>query len=117
MLKVSNQLVQIQDLCDSGENEQCGDNQIDNAPEDVSCSIFDVRCSAAARELKVRRWALSSSLLQPRFPATFEHEYVTNLRFLAQSFRHLPSQIATFRTAVNNNLFARRPSRQKLRQQ
>ena len=66
-----------------------------------------IRCSAFG----------SSALLHPRFPTAFEHEHVRNLRFLAQPFCYFASEIATFRTAINNNLFARRPPGQKLRQQ
>src|SRR5205807_4501547 len=77
------------------------------------------------RPLKLQRSSLdvgrsafgSFVLLYPRFPTAFEPEHVRNLRFLAQSLRYFAGEIATLRTAIDDDLFPLRPRRQKLRQQ
>ena len=56
-------------------------------------------------------------LLQPRFPAPFEHEHVGELRFLAQAAGNFPAGIATQAAAIDDDFFAWRPHRQELRQQ
>ena len=69
--------------------------------------MFGVGCSAFG----------SSILLQPRFPAAFEHEHVGELRFLAQAMGNFPAGVTTQATAIDDDFFAGRPHRQKLRQQ
>ena len=59
----------------------------------------------------------SSVLLEPRFPAAFEHEHVGELRFLAEAVGNFPAGVATQAAAIDDDFFARRPNRQKLRQQ
>src|SRR6266481_2763918 len=59
----------------------------------------------------------STVSLEPRFPAAFEHEHVGELRFLAEAVGNFPAGIAAQAAAVDDDFFARRPNRQKLRQQ
>ena len=67
--------------------------------------------------LGVERWAFCSSLLEPRFPAAFEHEHVRELRFLAQATGNFPTGVTAQATAIDDGFFAGRPHGQKLRQQ
>ena len=74
----------------------------------------------------VRRWALgversmfasSVLFLEPRFPTAFEHKDVGELRFFAQAMGDFPAGVTAQATAIDDDFFARRPNRQKLRQQ
>src|SRR5262249_48191417 len=67
---------------------------------------------------EVGGWTFPSSVLfQPRFPPAFEHEYVGELRLLAETTGNFPAGVAAQATAIDDDFFAGRPYGQKLRQQ
>src|SRR6266550_1050559 len=76
-------------------------------PAGIRSSVFDVRCSMFS----------SSLVFEPFFPATLEHENIFQLRFSAQFSRDFATRVTALAAAVNDDLFFRRPSCQKLRKQ
>src|SRR5437899_1426524 len=82
-----------------------------NAPDLLAYSTLGIRC-----------WGLdvffiSFPLLQPCFPAAFEHEHVFQLRFLAQAARNFPAGVATLAAAIDDNLLLWGPRLEQARQQ
>ena len=59
----------------------------------------------------------SSVLLEPRFPAAFEHEHVRELRFLPQAAGDFPAGVTAEAAAIDNDFFAGYPHGQKWRKQ
>ena len=57
-------------------------------------------------------WFKIPIFLQPRFPTTFEHEHLRELRFLAQAAGRFPAGVTTQAAAIDDDLFSRRPRRQ-----
>ena len=77
-------------------------------------NVVPVRRSA----LGVERSAFASFVfLYPRFPAAFQDEHIRELRFFAQAAGNFPAGVTAQTAAINDDLFAGRPTRQKLRQQ
>src|SRR5207244_11396247 len=86
-------------------NETSADDYVHNSP--------DKRFSHSTSQLLY----ISTILLHPSLPATLQNEDVSQLRVVAQSLRDIAGGVATFGAAIDDDLFVRRPVRQKLRQQ
>src|SRR5215472_17505277 len=88
-------------------------------PSTVPNGAWGARLHRRAKHCgEVGGWTFPSSVLfQPRFPPAFEHEYVGELRLLAETTGNFPAGVAAQATAIDDDFFTGRPYGQKLRQQ